>query len=620
MKHRLIFLLLLGALLAGCTPQATHPGVTTSPTAPTVQTVPTEPEEEVPNTLLDTAKPVDEAAGLLYVPNGHVESMALPQMQLFGNALLLHEYQPGSDGGIMVLRLIRLEDGALMAEASLSAAGGCAVRAGNDTVALYDSDLGQVTILDSKLSVIKTYDLPYEGNLWYPDPALRSMYIFLDNQGLLSLDLETGAERWIITQSAALSVKNADAAYLIFEYTNRTDLRTHQKYLDLSTGSLEDIPFTGPVSAAYRKGDTWLIRPLGFDSTYTLVLSNAAGTFRGTQTSILTGRGHLLLPREDYRSFWLYGADGTFVSRCDLADMPYATAGADFIWSDAWNGYFFTDTWDNTAHLMFWDIHSSQEGSNLEITPPKTQIPPAQTVDPAFYQQAEALSRQYGVNIRIAEQCLLNYTHYDAVALNDDHSIKNALATLERCLSRYPDGMLAQLTFGNSATLQIDLVGGLRAKEGALTHPALANGFVQETGCGYLLVLDAFSISEATIYHELSHVIDKRLEWHATIYPDAAFREETWLALQPEGFRFAYSYTDMPADILAFGDSGYFIRDYAMTYPTEDRATLMAAAMTRDERFESSAPMQAKMRFYAQCIRAAFQTEGWPETTAWERP
>ena len=160
MKLRLLSLLLLGALLAGCTPQVTQPGVTTSPTAPTAQTVPTEPGE-VPDTLLDTAKPVGQAAGLLYVPNGHVESMAVPRMQLFGNALLLHEYQPGSDAGTMVLRLIRLEDGALMAEASLSAAGGCAVRAGNDTVALYDSDLGHVTILDSRLYVIKTYDLPY---------------------------------------------------------------------------------------------------------------------------------------------------------------------------------------------------------------------------------------------------------------------------------------------------------------------------------------------------------------------------------------------------------------------------------------------------------------------------
>ena len=110
MKLRLLSLLLLGALLAGCTPQVTQPGVSTSPTAPTVQTVPTKPEEEVPNTLLDNAQPVGQAAGLLYVPNSHVESMALPQMQLFGNALLLHEYQPTADGGVLALQLIRLEE------------------------------------------------------------------------------------------------------------------------------------------------------------------------------------------------------------------------------------------------------------------------------------------------------------------------------------------------------------------------------------------------------------------------------------------------------------------------------------------------------------------------------
>ena len=56
-----------------------------------------------------------------------------------------------------------------------------------------------------------------------------------------------------------------------------------------------------------------------------------------------------------------------------------------------------------------------------------------------------------------------------------------------------------------------------------------------------------------------------------------------------------------------------------MTYPTEDRATLMAAAMVDSEVFQRSAALQEKMRFYAQCIRESFQTDGWPEITAWER-
>jgi hypothetical protein len=39
------------------------------------------------------------------------------------------------------------------------------------------------------------------------------------------------------------------------------------------------------------------------------------------------------------------------------------------------------------------------------------------------------------------------------------------------------------------------------------------------------------------------------------------------------------NYTEMPADVLQFIDSRYFITEYSMTYPTEDRAKLMESAM-----------------------------------------
>ena len=630
MKYRLIALLLLGALLAGCVPHNTLPSTSApscAPTAPsTVPTVPTDPTETLPEmipaTLLDQAEAVGDSDRLLYVPSSHVESMALPSMQLFGNALLLHEYQPTADGGVLALQLIRLEDGALLAETKLSASGGCMVQTGKDAIMLYDSDLGRVTILDSTLGVTQTYDLPYGGNPWYPDQALQRMYIFVADRGLPALELETGEESRIIPQGVAFSVKGADATYVIFEYTDKTDLRTYICYLDLLTGSLETVPFTGSVSAAYRNGSTWLIRSPGLEGNYTVVTADSSGTLQwpDSQMQLLNPQAHLLLPQADYRGFSLYGTDGTFLSRCTLQDQEYACAGSDFIWSDFWKGYFFIDTWDNTAHLMFWDIRNDQSGDPLQITPPNNQTPPAHTVDPMYYQQALELSQRFGVDIRIAEQCMLDYGTYESIELRDDYSVSTALAALERCLSRYPEGMLEQLTFGSNAQLRIELVGTLRAKAGVATHPALAKGFVEQRADGYILVLDAFGINDSTIYHELSHVIDKRLEWYATIYPDAAFNEDAWLALQPEGFRYAYSYTNIPADILAYSDSGYFLRDYAMTFPTEDRATVMAAAMMLDDRFENSAAMQAKMAFYAQCIRESFRTDLWPETTAWERP
>ena len=178
--------------------------------------------------------------------------------------------------------------------------------------------------------------------------------------------------------------------------------------------------------------------------------------------------------------------------------------------------------------------------------------------------------------------------------------------------------MLEQLCFGQIREIRIELVGTLRAKDSASDYPDRAKGFAQNLGDCFLVVLNAFDIKEETIYHEFSHVIDKRLEWYAAIHPDTAYSEEAWLALQPEGFRYAYSYDKIPADIQAYVGSGYFMREYSMTFPTEDRATLMAAAMVGRDAYQNSAAMQAKMEFYAQCIRACFDTDGWPERAAWE--
>lgn len=76
----------------------------------------------------------------------------------------------------------------------------------------------------------------------------------------------------------------------------------------------------------------------------------------------------------------------------------------------------------------------------------------------------------------------------------------------------------------------------------------------------------------------------------------------------------------MPEQTLHYLETGYFDSDYSMTYPTEDRATRFAAAMTQAPLLEESPGMQKKLDYYARCIRDCFDTEGWPEVTAWEQP
>ena len=89
------------------------------------------------------------------------------------------------------------------------------------------------------------------------------------------------------------------------------------------------------------------------------------------------------------------------------------------------------------------------------------------------------------------------------------------------------------------------------------------------------------------------------------------------MSLQPEGFQYAMSYVDA---LESLTDLNYFVSDYSTTYPTEDRADLMEAAMSDDSwAFEAGSGCRAKMQFYADCIRDCFDTTGWPEITAWEQ-
>ena len=151
------------------------------------------------------------------------------------------------------------------------------------------------------------------------------------------------------------------------------------------------------------------------------------------------------------------------------------------------------------------------------------------------------------------------------------------------------------------------------------THPVSVGAFAQDMDSYYVVVLDGFLLQRQTLFHEFSHIIDARLKWDSMIREDALYSEDVWQALQPEGFCYAMTYTEIPEELLSFMESGYFITEYALTYPTEDRATLMEAAMNNFSwNFEPGSGTREKLQYYADCIRDCFDTEGWPEMTSWE--
>ena len=616
MKKRFLALLCLLILLSGCRPGS----------SPSGQTDPTEPETSATESLpplshlplLEQGITLETGGNLLYIPNSTVEGMRFPEVRLLGNGLLLSE----GTGNSLVLNHISLEDGSLVKSASVSAAPGTRLSIGSGEIGLCDRESGLITVLDTDFHLLRTYEVAQEGDAWYLNSELDTLYVFYYDKGVLARNLETGAELWLVDNGFRVTPRGSGSGFVFFSYTDRSDQRNYTGCLNLSLGALETLPIGGAVSSCFRQGETWLVQSGDEEGRNTVVTGDCASyfTWADSPARLLSPKRHLLLTDPSGRQLTLYETDGSFLSHCALPQNSNAVVGSDFVWSGYWEGYFFTDFLDSTCRLMFWDVSAAAEGTNLPMSSPEQVQQTQPILERQLYDRAAELSERFGVDIRIAEQCAADYSHYDTYLLTDPVFVRSALDILEESLSLYPEGFFRQLPYGDLESIRIELVGGLTVKEGIDTHPASIGAFAQEQGSCYIIVLDGFLLQPQTLFHEFSHIIDARLEWDSMLREDALYSEDAWLALQPEGFRYAMRYTDVPGELLPFMESGCFITEYALTYPTEDRAVLMEAAMSNNTwNFEPGSGTRRKLQYYADCIRDCFDTELWPETTLWEQ-
>ena len=605
MKRKLIGLLCACILLSACGNSSSS----------SLETLPPETQEAaIP--LLDQGVALEESSNLLYIPNPVMEDMVVPEMRLLGNGLLFSQWRENA----MVLRHISLEDGSLLVSASLAAGDGTRLSIGSGEIGLCDREMGRVSILDEKFQPLRAYDVPREGDDWYLNSELDTLYVFYYNWGLKVHDLLTGEEFWLVENGFQVEVVGSSTGYILFTYTDREDQKTYARCLNLSAATLETLPVEGSASEMVRQGDTWLFR--NEENVHTLVQGEDLRTFlwEDSLVHLLPLRRHLLLSDSSGRTLTLYENDGTFLSRCTLPMSSSAMVGSDFVWSGYWDGYFFVDYLDGTCRLMFWDVNSGSKEEDLPLSAPEEPQQVQSVLEAQLYERAAELSRRFGVEIRIGEQCSLDYSHYDTFAVNDATYIRAALDVLEAGMSQYPEGFFRQLTYGSIESICIDLVGSIWRKADVESHPNSVNAFVTDRGSHYIIVMDSFMANEKTLFHEFSHIIDDRLAWDSLIREGAKYSEEAWLALQPEGFHYAESYIQTPEELNAFLEAGFFISEYAMTNSTEDRAVLIATAMVQKaEYFEENTYNRVKMQFYADCIRECFDTEGWPEVTLWEQ-
>ena len=246
------------------------------------------------------------------------------------------------------------------------------------------------------------------------------------------------------------------------------------------------------------------------------------------------------------------------------------------------------------------------------------------------HKKAISIGEKYGVEIYIGNECAnQDEWSYKGKLMLDKDKIDAALTSMEIAFERYPEGFIQQLKYGSYRKVKIYLTGTLTASGEYDTLSSCA-AFVSTTGDYTYAVFDVDENMIDNVYHEFSHIIDGKLDFTSSLI-NSSYSEEDWQSLNPDNFEYASYYDYENGDLskydsYVYGDisNQYFVSYYSLTYPTEDRATLMESAMAnyyfwREDDILNSG-LYKKLEYYSKCIRESFDTTGWDSVVAWEKP
>lgn len=607
---RLIMPLLLLAFLLGCGGESTQ-----QTTAPTETVQPTQ---------------MTEPAGL-YIPDSEAE-------QLSDGALRM--YQTGDDTGFAlemmgedILLFSGSEETVLtrftgdnlypIARTELS----CAVHPEDPSfqisskgITYYDDAANALVFLDNDLKEVRRVDVPENivGTPVLSGNRLQLYYCTAD--AVRVLDLETGLDRLLKQVS--------------YEHQTAQGLLFHDTVLLCSIGD-EDGYFS--VFISVKTGE--LVSELRENVTVTGAEDRYYGIFHGeTMEEMIFGTTdsdvQMLIPEEPFGDMWFLENLHSAVTRtCEDSVTAFAfydlssgmrTAALEipgdyYPWQLASAGtesgiYIIGSDMSQEGPVIYrWDLEKSiVEDQTQYICPRYTADAPDEDGLAECARRAEEIGSRYGLKIITGENAVsVQPWDYDLEAEYHVPVIDRDLDTLERTLEKYPDGFFQSI----NEDIRICLVRGLQgsAESGSLDT---ANGIqFWEKGSAYV-VLAAGDTLEATLFHELFHVIDNHVLSACNAYYD-------WERLNPEGFSYDFDYiSNLNRDPVQYLEDGTraFIDTYSMSFPKEDRARIMEYAATADHGyyFESEI-MQRKLRTLCEGIRIAFDLRECPVAFVWEQ-
>lgn len=235
--------------------------------------------------------------------------------------------------------------------------------------------------------------------------------------------------------------------------------------------------------------------------------------------------------------------------------------------------------------------------------------------------RADRISEQQGVVIHIGDEIReCKNTEYTLEISKNIIRIEQSLDVLEQALSKYPEGMLAQLErtdcgLSGLSRLHIYLSGGM-IPIGDESIESIGMHAIDENESYVVLDMNRVFDLENTIYHEIFHAIEQYVNYDGGFYVD-----DNWKALNPEGFSYDYGYienqdnTDVMYTLADGTGHAYFVDLYSKSYPHEDRARIMEYAMLDEgvsgERMFLMSRFRTNFDIYVRCfVKALIRPDG----------
>ena len=247
-------------------------------------------------------------------------------------------------------------------------------------------------------------------------------------------------------------------------------------------------------------------------------------------------------------------------------------------------------------------------------------------------ERTDKLEEKYGLDIYIGEECVGDAGGYSVSPYLNYNKIEERIETLESELEKYPLGFFEQFKIDSSKELKVYLVGYLVNVDELFGATDSAGFYLLDTR-GMRIFIDCGRVDnfKKTFHHEVAHAIDDMIVFVDRDIENALLSDEKWEQLNPKIGMYSFTYDDYEENEYGMyiydeqkGNTSvkdtYFVDSYSMTFPTEDRARIFENVMTSENLevdFNEAPYLKAKLNYYADCIRATFDTTGWGEV-GWE--